>query len=61
MEGTFNRIKTEVSDFQEKSIQITEHYRYNQKNTLEDVVRLYNSRFEKGEYDSQGFRKYFLI
>lgn len=60
MEGTFNRIKTEVSDFQEKSIQITEHYRYNQKNTLEDVVRLYNSRFEKGEYDSQGFRKYFF-
>jgi hypothetical protein len=60
MDGIFNRIKTEVNDFQEKSIQITPHYKYNQKQTLEDIIRLYNSRFEKGEYDSQGFRKYFF-
>jgi len=60
MEGTFNRIKNEVNEFQNESIQLTSYYEYNQKLTLEEVIRLYNSRFEKGEFDSQGFRKYFF-
>ena len=60
MDGTFNRIKDEVSEFQNESIPFTSHYEYNQKLTLEGITRLYNSRFEKGEFDTQGFRKYFF-
>jgi len=57
---TFNRIKKEVEDFQKKSVRVTPHYEYNQKETIEDIIRLYNSRFETGEYDNQGFKKYFF-
>ena len=60
MDGTFNRIKKEVNDFETKSVRVTDKYEYNQKNIIEEVIRLYNSRFEKGQYDSQGFRKYFF-
>lgn len=58
--GTFNRIQREVDDFLTKSIHITSHYEFNQKQVIEDVIRLYNSKFEKGEYDRQGFKKYFF-
>lgn len=58
--GTFNRIQEEVSDYLTKSIHITNHYEFNQERVIEDVIRLYNSKFEKGEYDRQGFKKYFF-
>ncbi len=60
MNGIFRRVQQEVDDFVTKPIRITEHYEFNQKKIIEDIVRLYNSRFEKGEYDKQGFKKYFF-
>ena len=60
MDGIFNRIRSEVSDFERNSIRITPNYEYNQKLLLEEIIRLYNSKFLKGEYDKQGFKKYFF-
>lgn len=60
MDGVFNRIQKEVEGFVKDHIRVTQHYEFNQKKTIEEVVRLYNSRFEKGEYDRQGFKKYFF-
>ena len=58
--NTFKRIQKEVDSFVNKPIRITPEYEFNQKQTIENNIRLFNSRFEKGQYDSQGFRKYFF-
>ena len=60
MDGAFNRIQREIDKFIKDHIRITVHYEFNQKKTIENNVRLYNSKFEKGEYDKQGFKKYFF-
>ena len=60
MNGIFNRVKKEVDDFRNKPIRITPKYEFNQKDTIEEIVRLFNSKFEQGEYDNQGFKKYFF-
>ena len=54
------QIQKEVQDFISEEIEIVPKYKFNQLKTTERNIRLYNSRFEKGEFDSDGFRKYYL-
>jgi len=55
----FDTIHKEIQDFKSQNSKILDSFSFNQKEILDRVVRLYNSQFEKGQYDSEGFRKYF--
>lgn len=52
-------IRGEVNDFTYKEIQIVEGYRFNQKTTLNDIYLRYNSKFQNGDIDEDGDKKYF--
>ena len=53
------KINEELNEFQNKSIQVVPGFNFNQKDTVEKVYRLYNSKFESGDIDSDGDKKYF--
>ena len=54
------KIQGEVDEFQNgEPIEIVRNYQYRQYDTVEKIIRLYNSKFEKGDIDSEGFKKYF--
>ncbi len=53
------RINEELNDFQNKEIQIVPGFYFNQKDTVERIYRHYNSKFEKGDVDPDGDKKYF--
>jgi hypothetical protein len=53
-------IYEEIDEFQKKSIQIVPGFSFNQKDTIEKVHRLYNSKFESGDVDADGDKKYFF-
>lgn len=58
-ESILGRIRTEKEDFRTKSVRIAKGFLFNQYNTLQRIELYYNSRFETGEYDEDGFKKYF--
>lgn len=58
-EFVINLIKRELEDFK-KGIKITDNYYFSQKNTTNENIRYYNSKFESGDFDSEGFRKFFF-
>ena len=53
------KIKNEINEFEKESIQVVPGFDFNQKDTIETIYRLYNSKFKDGEYDDQGDKKYF--
>ena len=53
------KIHQEIDDFQKKSIQVVPGFEFNQKNTIEKCYRLHNSKFEHGDIDADGDKKYF--
>lgn len=54
------QLQKEVDEFQAgEPIEIVSRYFHRQYDTVDKIIRLYNSKFEKGELDSEGFRKYF--
>lgn len=53
-------INRELDEFQNKKIQIVPGFEFNQKDTIERVYRLYNSKFENGDIDADGDKKYFF-
>ena len=60
MENTYlKQIDEELNEFQHKKIQVVPGFEFNQKDTIEKVYRLYNSKFENGDIDSDGDKKYF--
>ena len=53
------KIQKEVLDFRSESVLIAEKFNFNQLETLQQIIRLYNSQFKGGSVDSEGFKKYF--
>jgi hypothetical protein len=58
-QDTLNKIKEEIDKFNRDSIEIVPGFRFNQKKTLEKIHLYYNSKYETGEFDNQGDKKYF--
>ncbi len=52
-------IKKEVDEFRHSNIKIVDGFEFNQKATLEKIYFYYNSKYESGDFDDQGDRKYF--
>lgn len=52
-------LKTRIKDF-ESSIKITDGYSFNTKKTINKIELYRASKFESGEYDSQGDKKFFF-
>jgi hypothetical protein len=60
MDGTLlKQINLEKSDFDSKDITIVNGYTFNQKRTIERIYRLLNSKYENGDVDANGDKKYF--
>lgn len=55
----FKLISKELDEFKTHSIKIAENYEFNQKKTIHENIRMYNSQFESGKIDSEGFQKFF--
>jgi hypothetical protein len=53
-------ITQEKKDFEHQIVQVVEGFDFNQKSTLERIYRYYNSKFEGGEVDTEGNKKYFF-
>jgi len=56
----FKQVKKEIHEFQNSYITIVPGYTFNQKKTIERIYHYYNSHFESGDIDSEGFKKYFF-
>lgn len=54
-----NLIQEEKNTFETKNATVVNGFDFNQKLTLEKIYRYYNSRFESGEIDADGDKKYF--
>lgn len=52
-------INSEINDFETKDIQVVPGFYFNQKKTLEQIYYQYNSKFQTGEIDEDGDKKYF--
>lgn len=60
MENDFlKRINEEIDEFTKRSIQVVPGFNFNQKDTIEKIYRYYNSKFESGDIDADGDKKYF--
>lgn len=59
-QNIFFQISKEIDEFQKQSVQIVDKFRFNQKKTIDRIYYYYNSQFESGEFDSEGFKKYFF-
>ncbi len=55
-----NLITQELDEFNKKDIQIVPGFLFNQKSMIEKIYRLYNSKFENGDIDADGDKKYFF-
>ena len=52
-------IKSEIKEFNDESIEIVEGFDFNQSETLNRIYLYYNSKYESGDIDDQGDKKYF--
>jgi hypothetical protein len=55
----YKTIQKELEEFERESIEIVPGFYFNQKSTINRIYFYYNSKFETGEYDNQGDKKYF--
>ena len=55
----FKLINQEIEEFRNDSIKIAGNYEFNQSKTTQENIRMYNSQFESGKIDSEGFQKFF--
>jgi len=53
-------INKEINDFENESITIVDGFNFNQKKTIKKIYLYYNSKYESGDIDSQGDKKYFF-
>ena len=58
-ENLLTTIRQEISDFENNEIQVVPGFLFNQKETLERIYRYFYSKFEDGEIDYEGDKKYF--
>lgn len=56
----FSTIKNEIEDFSRSYVKLGKAFNFNQIKTLERIYHYYNSKFETGEKDSEGWKKYFF-
>lgn len=54
-----NTIKQEINEFTNESIEVVEGFTFNQRDTLQQIYLYYNSRYQSGDIDDQGDKKYF--
>jgi len=54
------QIGKEFTEYKTQSVQIVDKFKFNQKKTIERIFRYYNSVYETGEKDSEGFKKFFF-
>jgi hypothetical protein len=59
MSNIFRQISNEVQEFKSEEVVIVDNFTFRQKETIEKIIRLYNSRFKDGDTDNEGFKKYF--
>lgn len=59
-ETIVGRIRNEKSDFRTQTIRIAKNYSYSQYQTLNRIELYYNSKFETGEFDEDGWKKPFF-
>ena len=59
MSVILKQIKNEIEEFERGTIEIVPSFTFNQKDTINRIYLYYNSKFESGEFDDQGDKKYF--
>jgi len=55
----YTQIQNEITAFKTKPIKITDGYEFNQFENVKRIVLYDGGKFESGEYDSEGFKKFF--
>lgn len=55
----FRQITNEINNYEAKQIQIVPGFSFNQKTTIDQIYFYYNSKFQTGDIDEDGDRKYF--
>src|SRR3990167_5405317 len=55
-----NLVKQEIYDYENKDIFIVPGFGFNQKGTIEQIYRYLGSKYETGEIDADGDKKYFF-
>ena len=55
----FKQINKEIDEYRNTNIKIADSYFFNQRKIINENIRAYNSQFEGGEVDSEGFRKFY--
>jgi hypothetical protein len=59
MKNQLKEINREIEDFKTKQITIVPGFYFNQYETIEKIYFYYNSKYQTGEVDSDGDKKYF--
>lgn len=59
LQAILGRIRNEKQDFRTRKVRIVKGWLFNQYETLQLIELYYNSKFESGEFDDQGIKKYF--
>ena len=59
MNTVLGRIRDEKEAVRMEEIELSQGYKFNQFQTLRRIELYYNSKFESGEFDHEGFKKYF--
>jgi len=54
------QINKEIRDYESRDIHVVPGLTFNQKDTIEKIFYYYNSKYQTGEIDDEGDRKYFL-
>ena len=57
--NTLDVIRKEINDFNDKSIKIVDGFEFNQRDTINNIYLYYNSKYQSGDIDDQGDKKYF--
>jgi len=53
------KFKNEINQFEREFVEVVPGFKFNQKKTIERIYLYYNSKYETGEFDNQGDKKYF--
>ena len=55
----FTQLNNEIEEFKSQSVRVADNYEFKQRETVHNNIRVYNSKFSDGEFDDEGFKKYF--
>jgi len=60
IENPLRLVEGEIRDFESNEIQVVPGFYFNQKDTIEQIYLYHNSKYQTGEIDADGDRKFFL-